>query len=159
MNAAIDSESRGIAMLQDALGPDEAMTTGIEDVEQAAAICINRCEGTAPQVLLVRSRRNGRWGLPKGHIELGETAQIAAAREAFEEAGVRGSISSFPLGKFFYFKNSTSTRYNVTVYVLDVQSISDEFPEKGVRKSRWVSIDQAVLEASQPGLRTLLQKI
>ncbi|KJF70218.1 hypothetical protein RP75_27630 [Agrobacterium arsenijevicii] len=135
------------------------MTARMEDVDQAAAICIHRCEGKVPQVLLVSSRRNGRWGLPKGHIELGETARMAAAREAFEEAGVRGSISSFPLGKFFYFKNSTSTRYNVTVYVLEVQSISDEFPEKGVRKSRWVSIDQAMVEASQPELRILFQKI
>jgi len=40
-----------------------------------------------PEILFVGSRRNGRWGLPKGHIEAGETSWAAARREALEEAG------------------------------------------------------------------------
>lgn len=43
------------------------------------------------QVLLVQ-RRNppnaGQWGFPGGHVELGETALDAAARELHEETGV-----------------------------------------------------------------------
>lgn len=49
------------------------------------------------QVLLVR-RRNppdaGLWGYPGGHVEAGETALAAAARELAEETSVRGD----PLG-------------------------------------------------------------
>jgi 8-oxo-dGTP pyrophosphatase MutT (NUDIX family) len=41
-------------------------------------------------------RRNRRhqllWSLPKGHIELGETAADAAVREIQEETGIRGRV-------------------------------------------------------------------
>ncbi|WP_374636840.1 NUDIX hydrolase [Paracoccus sp. (in: a-proteobacteria)] len=48
-------------------------------------------DGTAAHVLLVQ-RRNppdaGLWGFPGGHVEPGETALAAAARELAEETGV-----------------------------------------------------------------------
>ena len=34
--------------------------------------------------------RNGKWDLPKGKIDRGETAQVAAIREVAEECGIRG---------------------------------------------------------------------
>lgn len=43
------------------------------------------------QVLLAKRRKNpdsGLWGFPGGHVELGETALAAAARELREETGV-----------------------------------------------------------------------
>jgi 8-oxo-dGTP pyrophosphatase MutT (NUDIX family) len=42
--------------------------------------------------LLVSSSDGANWVLPKGHIDPGETPQIAALRELVEEAGVLGSI-------------------------------------------------------------------
>jgi len=47
----------------------------------------------ADQVLLVKRRNEpdaGLWGFPGGHVELGETAKEAAARELCEETGVIG---------------------------------------------------------------------
>jgi 8-oxo-dGTP diphosphatase len=40
------------------------------------------------RILLVRGRR-GLWSTPGGHLEFGETLADAAARETFEETGVR----------------------------------------------------------------------
>ena len=37
-------------------------------------------------------RRNGRWDLPKGHLEAGESIETCAAREVEEETGVRGEV-------------------------------------------------------------------
>ena len=44
--------------------------------------------------LIGRIDRRGRmlWSLPKGHIELGETAEQTAIREVAEETGIRGSV-------------------------------------------------------------------
>ncbi|MCH2209805.1 MAG: NUDIX hydrolase [Fuerstiella sp.] len=58
----------------------------------AAALCI---EGD--QVLLCRRAilpRYGFWTLPGGFMEMGETAENAAVRESFEEAGARVAASS-----------------------------------------------------------------
>ncbi|MEP1610611.1 MAG: NUDIX hydrolase [Roseobacter sp.] len=50
------------------------------------------------QFLLVKRRNEpdaGLWGFPGGHVELGETAMEAAARELREETGVIGSPLSY----------------------------------------------------------------
>jgi 8-oxo-dGTP pyrophosphatase MutT (NUDIX family) len=42
--------------------------------------------------LIVSSSDGANWVLPKGHIDSGETPEIAALRELAEEAGVLGTI-------------------------------------------------------------------
>ncbi|KAA1176526.1 NUDIX domain-containing protein [Rhizobium tropici] len=61
-------------------------------VAQAGAICLRRRNGLdEPEVLLIASRGSRGWGIPKGHIEHGETSRQTAQREAFEEGGVIGN--------------------------------------------------------------------
>lgn len=47
------------------------------------------------KVLLVQEasgRHQGRWGLPKGHVESGESPEAAAVRELHEETGLDGTV-------------------------------------------------------------------
>jgi diadenosine hexaphosphate hydrolase (ATP-forming) len=46
------------------------------------------------EVLLIQypESRGGGWSFPKGHIDLGETPEVAAVREVLEEGGVRAEI-------------------------------------------------------------------
>ncbi len=46
----------------------------------------------ADEVLLVRERVDGRWSLPGGFVDVGDTPSEAAAREAEEEAGVLARV-------------------------------------------------------------------
>jgi 8-oxo-dGTP pyrophosphatase MutT (NUDIX family) len=47
------------------------------------------------------SRDTGRWIIPKGNISAGKAPYEAAQAEAFEEAGIKGTISdSTPLGMY-----------------------------------------------------------
>ncbi|MQS17399.1 NUDIX hydrolase [Streptomyces kaniharaensis] len=73
------------------------MPTALERVDVAYALVT---DPTAQRVLLVRDRRSGKWGLPGGRREDGETLPEAAARKALEEAGApvpvpAGLISAF----------------------------------------------------------------
>ncbi|MBX4998692.1 NUDIX hydrolase [Rhizobium lentis] len=132
--------------------------TGL-DVAQAGAICYRRNANGRLEVLLVGSRRNGRWGVPKGHIESRETSSAAALREAFEEAGIIGDVDSTPVGSFTYQKDSSVNRYTVAVHLLKVLRIAVAFPEAGLRKTQWFRLKDASREAAQPGLRTLLSRL
>lgn len=65
----------------------------------AGGIVYRRDPGNRVEVALIRSRR--RWGLPKGHLEAGETVQQAACREVVEETGLRGEVVD-KLGEITY---------------------------------------------------------
>ncbi len=57
-----------------------------------AGCVVFRGEGAEAQYLVVSSSDGLNWVLPKGHIDAGETSEIAAVRELAEEAGVIGVI-------------------------------------------------------------------
>lgn len=55
------------------------------------------------QILLVKPFGKDKFGIPKGHIEKGETLRETAAREIFEETGV--SVALFQQLKPIFVKN------------------------------------------------------
>ena len=56
----------------------------------AGGIVIRRSNDFVEFLLLKQIRKTGevQWGMPKGHIQKGETSERAAIREAREEAGL-----------------------------------------------------------------------
>ncbi|PZN09257.1 HAD-IIA family hydrolase [Thermaerobacter composti] len=56
-----------------------------ERVEPGVAAIVFDHDGN---VLLVKRRDNGLWGLPSGHVEVGETVEEAVRREVLEETGL-----------------------------------------------------------------------
>ena len=58
------------------------------------------------QILLITSKERGRWVVPKGNPIPFLLNYESAAREAFEEAGVEGRISTVPIGSFRYEKGA-----------------------------------------------------
>jgi ADP-ribose pyrophosphatase YjhB (NUDIX family) len=46
----------------------------------------------SPEILLMRRRDNGCWGLPGGYVEPGEGVTEATAREVLEETGYRVAV-------------------------------------------------------------------
>lgn len=69
--------------------PDGAFARFAADftqVKAAGGVVVNDCG----ERLMIR--RNGRWDLPKGHVEPGESVEACAAREIQEETGVEAGV-------------------------------------------------------------------
>jgi 8-oxo-dGTP pyrophosphatase MutT (NUDIX family) len=128
-----------------------------EHGKQVAALC---WRGEAPQVLLITSLNTKRWILPKGWPMDGMTLAQSAAREAFEEAGVEGTIGTEPIGNYPYLKEKKdggAMACSVDVYAMEVTSQAADWLEKGARELAWLPLDQAAAKVAEPGLRLILQ--
>lgn len=109
------------------------------------------------EVLLITSRRSGSWIIPKGVIEPELSALDSACKEAWEEAGVRGGTAPDPLGSYQYAKwGGTCT---VTVYLLRVDSVANDWPECQVRRREWMPLEKAAAAVENPGLCELIKRV
>ncbi|WP_294055494.1 DUF47 family protein [Sphingomonas sp.] len=123
-----------------------------------------RTEGNAidapVRILLVTSRENKRWVIPKGNPPQGVSAHSAAALEAEEEAGVRGLVCPTPLGSYRYRKrrrNGASLMVDVDVFPLAVRSELPDWKERAERERRWFSLAEAAAAVEEPDLRDLIR--
>lgn len=130
-------------------------------LKQCAALPYLECDGRT-LVLLLTTRGRGRWSIPKGWPKTGTRDAALAAREAFEEAGVRGKVSEQPIGYFEYTKRLhlfAWIRCRVDVYALHVDRQCLEWPERASRKYTWVTLADAAALIKEPQLKLLLQRL
>jgi 8-oxo-dGTP pyrophosphatase MutT (NUDIX family) len=107
------------------------------------------------QVCLVTSSNGKRWVIPKGIIDPGHTAGQAALQEAWEEAGVAGTLDKEPVGSYVYEKWGRVC--HVTVFLMQVSNVSDDWPERNMRQRVWIAVHDAVKWVEDPGLREVLR--
>lgn len=105
--------------------------------------------GSVPRVLLLR-HESGKWMLPKGTIEAGETPQEVALREVREETGLSNVrlVSDLGVERYFFFWRSEDTYYDKTVHYFLLEFLGGEEPvpqtEEGFVTCEWASIDDAL---------------
>jgi 8-oxo-dGTP pyrophosphatase MutT (NUDIX family) len=130
--------------------------------EQAAALGLREVADGKSEVLLVTSLDTGRWVLPKGWVERGETARDAARREAVEEAGLTGTLDREPLGCFSYLKQRPrrgDANCQVAVYVLRDVVENPVWPEKPQRRRAWFPIEEAASLVDEADLSALIASL
>jgi 8-oxo-dGTP pyrophosphatase MutT (NUDIX family) len=78
------------------------------------------------EVLLI-TVSGGRWQLPKGRLEAGETAEQAAVREVEEETGVRGRVQQeLPTIEYWFARPDRRVHKRVDYFLLDYVAGSTE---------------------------------
>jgi 8-oxo-dGTP pyrophosphatase MutT (NUDIX family) len=121
-------------------------------LRQAAVIPIR-----AGRVCLVRSRGGKRWVIPKGCIERGQTAGETALQEAWEEAGLVGTLQPEPVGSYLYEKAGTTC--HVIVFLMHVTVAAQHWPEDSWRLRRWLEPGKALARVQESGLRELFRPL
>lgn len=127
---------------------------------QMGALCY-RIDNGKLRVLLITSRRTGRWIVPKGWPMSGRDAADTAAQEAWEEAGVVGKCRSRSLGHYFYFKvmpDGNEAPCLVEVFPIKVKRLAENFPERSERRRRWFSPKKAAMRVAEPELAQMIRK-
>lgn len=94
------------------------------------------------EVVLVTSRSNKNWVIPKGGIEKLLSPEESAAKEAFEEAGVVGDVSNKMVAEYKY--NKKGGMCHVKVYPLEVSKLLGKWAEMKKRKRRIVEVGRAI---------------
>ena len=122
-------------------------------VEQSGVIPYRIMDGKI-EVMLITSSGSKRWVIPKGLIEPNMTPEDSAAKEAWEEAGVLGQVFPNLMGIYEYYKSGCT--WQVDVFLLQVETVVENWPEAYKRKRQWVSIPKAIKRVDEPELKLIL---
>lgn len=125
-----------------------------QPLPQAGAIPYRRRKGRFEYLLITST--SGRWIFPKGMIDPGDTPAETAIKESEEEAGARGRLDSDePLGHYDYEKWGRTRR--VSVYLLQVSELEEDWDEAAYRRRQWCRFKQACDLLHLDGQRQLLE--
>ncbi|HRO14424.1 MAG TPA: NUDIX hydrolase [Paracoccus sp. (in: a-proteobacteria)] len=125
---------------------------------QVGALCVD----DTGRVLLVTSRDTRRWIIPKGWPMPGRSLAQAALQEAWEEAGVRGRAEERRLGRYRYDKRQPqgfSIPVDVQVFLIRVEGLADDYPERGQRNREWLTPVEAAARVAEPRLARLIRRL
>lgn len=98
------------------------------------------------EVLLIQDSK-GRWTIPKGHIEPGETAKMTARREIEEETGLKNFDILTWLGKIHFKYRRADKLVLMTTQIYLVQALdAREMPtaEKWMKGIKWFPFTEAL---------------
>lgn len=134
----------------------------VVDETSAGGLVVRVQEGEPFVAVIARRNRGGKieWCLPKGHVEVGETAEQAARREIAEETGITGSIVS-PLASIDYWFSSFDRRIHKVVhhFLLEYQSGTitvENDPDQEAEDAEWVRLAEVSARLAYPNERRIV---
>lgn len=98
------------------------------------------------KILLIRRGHEpfkGRYALPGGFVELGETTEAAVLRELMEETGIPGKIKGLLCVRSDPARDPRGHTVSI-VYVVEPLSV-DPAPGDDAEMAEWVEIDEGIL--------------
>ena len=119
------------------------------ELVSAGGVAYKKNNGSSAEIVLIQTRSEGRWQLPKGIIDPGETAEQAAIREVREEAGIDCEILvDLKTIDYWYVERhgTLPERIHKTVHFYLMKYIDGDVVDHDdeVREARWIEINGAL---------------
>lgn len=119
-------------------------------------------------LILVQRQTGTFWGLPKGHVDNGETLAEAALRETAEETGLGREdlrVACY-LGHIYYEfvtheEKKTLNEKEVHFFLVTAphaaQATAPKFAEEGILEVRWFPMEEALMAVSYDNYRRIIK--
>ena len=117
--------------------------------EYTAGGVVFRHVGEGRTEILMIQDRLGRWTIPKGHVEEGESLEQTALREVTEETGLHQLRLGEKLDKLHFFYRKEGKLIFMTTYVFLMEALGDSdnvIPEdsEGIVDAKWFDAGKAL---------------
>ncbi len=105
------------------------------------------------KVMVVSTRSNNGWIFPKGQPIIGKSEMEVALLEAYEEAGIRGTITGNPIVVPYLKKTGI---YSMILYPMAITSVLKRWPEESERSRALLTPREAGKKMKQQGMKSAL---
>lgn len=99
-------------------------------------------EGKLELLLIKQFEHKDSWGIPKGHMDAGETLEECALREVREETGVAVRLGNRLPDCGTYFKHEDKTVVSYLATPVGSHDPKHDDPDSEVADARWIPYDQ-----------------
>lgn len=128
--------------------------------EVSAGGVVFRRDAESVRFLLIRDSY-GHWGLPKGHVENGETPEAAAVRETGEETGLDDLRSHGAVATIDWFFRLRGTLIHKYCHFFLLESAAGEAVpqlDEGITECSWHLLDEALSRLDYANAREVLRQ-
>lgn len=128
--------------------------------EDSAGGIVIRNTAAGPVFLLIRDPYHN-WGLPKGHVEEGETAESAARREVAEETGLIDLALIADVATIdWYFQDRRERVHKFCRFFLFASTAGEPRPElrEGISECVWLPYAEALERITYDNAREVLRE-
>ncbi len=125
-------------------------------IQSAGAVLYTVVDGQRHYVLV--REKNGSYGLPKGHVEAGETLAQTALREIWEETRIRAVLHSFKPTMVDEYPIAGGDTKRVSWFVAHYSGQTPEVDTTQVLGVLVLPVDVALRTLTYPSTRDILRK-